>query len=104
MNIHESRANEFEEAVWVALEGWEVLPPEWGKNVRMGDELGVFVGASGTGVSVDLTYVPTEASQECIELILERTRNAPEPDQIDVSHPPGVDWCIIQFKFEKETE
>lgn len=69
----------------------------------MGDGLGVYVGNSGSGVSVDLMYVPTEASDECIESILERTVNAPDPDDIDVSHPPGVDWCVVQFKFNKES-
>lgn len=67
----------------------------------MGDELGVVVGDSGSGVSVNLMYVHTEASDECIELVFDRTVNAPDPYDIDVSHPPGVDWCVVQFKFIK---
>lgn len=85
------------------MEGGEILPPELAVDIRMGDELGVFVGNSDSGVSVDLMYVPPEASDKCIELVLEGTVNAPDPDEIDVSHPPGVDWCAIRFKFKKES-
>ncbi|OYR42881.1 hypothetical protein [Halorubrum sp. Eb13] len=93
---HERRAKEFQESVWVAMEGWEVLPREWTEEVELLDELHVFSSLDGTGVSVVLEGFSSEsAADESVDAILNRTESAPEPDNVRVSEVPyREDWEV----------
>lgn len=97
---YERRAKEFQESVWVAMEGWEVLPVEWAEDVEMFDELHVFSSLDGTGVSVLLEGFPSEsAADETVDTILDRTGGAPEPDAVRVSEMVHRDGWEVRFRF-----
>jgi len=97
---YKRRAKEFQESVWVAMEGWQVLPEEWSEDVKMFDELFPFASMNGSGLSVALEGFPSErATEEGVDAILNRTGSAPEPDNVKISTMPHREDWGIRFRF-----
>lgn len=102
-DAYERRAKEFQESVWVAMEGWEVLPQEWIEDVELLDELQVFSSLDGTGVSVVIEGFHSEsAADDGVDAILNRTESAPKPDDVRVSEMPYLEEWWVRCRFFSE--